>query len=127
MKLNTAEAEVRVQSIEHVIDTGDLSTAPSGQVERNGVAEVVLQTDRMLALDAFVDVPSSGRFVLLDGYTIAGGGIISMDGYADQRQLTTVRATNIQRVEHAVSVDARARRNGPRGWCFMADRTVGIR
>jgi bifunctional enzyme CysN/CysC len=112
MKLNTAEAEGRVQSIEHVIDTGDLSTAPSGQVERNGVAEVVLQTDRMLALDAFVDVPSSGRFVLLDGYTIAGGGIISMDGYADQRQLTTVRATNIQRVEHAVSVDARARRNG---------------
>ena len=115
MKLNTAEAEVRVQSIEHVIDTGDLSTAPSDQVERNGVAEVVLQSDRILALDAFVDVPSSGRFVLLDGYTIAGGGIISMEGYADQRQLTTVRASNIQRVEHAVSVDARARRNGHMG------------
>ena len=115
MKLNTAEAEVRVQSIEHVIDTGDLSTAPSDQVERNGVAEVVLQTDRMLAIDAFVDVPSSGRFVLLDGYTISGGGIISMEGYADQRQLTTVRASNIQRVEHAVSVDARARRNGHMG------------
>jgi len=115
MKLNTAEAEVRVQSIEHVIDTGDLSTAPSDQVERNGVAEVVLQTDRMLAIDAFVDVPSSGRFVLLDGYTISGGGIISMEGYADQRQLTTVRASNIQRVEHAVSVDSRARRNGHMG------------
>ncbi|MBT4710162.1 MAG: adenylyl-sulfate kinase [Alphaproteobacteria bacterium] len=112
IKLNTAEAEVRVQSIEHVIDTGDLSTAPSDQVERNGVAEVVLQSDRMLAIDEFIDVPSSGRFVLLDGYTIAGGGIISMDGYADQRQLTTVRASNIQRVEHAISADARARRNG---------------
>ena len=112
MKLNTAEAEIRVQSIEHVIDTGDLSTAPSDQVERNGVAEVVLQSDRMLALDAFIDVPSSGRFVLLDGYTIAGGGFLSMEGYADQRQLTTVRASNIQRVEHAVSADARARRNG---------------
>ena len=112
MKLNTAQAEVRVQSIEHVIDTGDLSTAPSDQVERNGVAEVVLQSDRMLAIDEFVDVPPSGRFVLLDGYTIAGGGIISMDGYADQREVTTVRASNIQRVEHAISVDARARRNG---------------
>ena len=112
MKLNTAEAEIRVQSIEHVIDTGDLSTAPSDQVERNGVAEVVLRSDRLLAIDEFVDVPSSGRFVLLDGYTIAGGGIISMEGYADQRQLTKVRSSNIQRVEHAVSVDARSSRNG---------------
>jgi bifunctional enzyme CysN/CysC len=112
MKLNTAEAEIRVQSIEHVIDTGDLSTAPSDLVERNGVAEVVLQSDRMVALDEFVDVPAGGRFVFLDGYTIAGGGIISMEGYADQRQLTTVRSTNIQRVEHAVSTDARSKRNG---------------
>ena len=38
-----------------------------------------------------------------------------MEGYADQRQLTTVRASNIQRVEHAVSADARARRNGHMG------------
>jgi bifunctional enzyme CysN/CysC len=115
MKLNTAESDVRVQSIEHVIDTGDLSTTTSAKVERNGVAEVVLQSDRMLAIDEFVDVPSSGRFVLLDGYTIAGGGIISMEGYADQRQLTTVRSSNIQRVEHAVSTDARAKRNGHMG------------
>ena len=115
MKLNTAEAEIRVQSIQHVIDTGDLSTTPSGLVERNGVAEVVLRSDRILALDEFADAPAGGRFVLLDGYTIAGGGIISMEGYADQRQLTTVRSTNIQRVEHAVSTDARSRRNGHAG------------
>ena len=115
MKLHTAEAEVRVQSIEHVIDTGDLSTAPSDLVRHNDVADVVLLADRMLSLDAFADLPATGRFVLLDGTNIAGGGIISMEGYADQRRLTTVRASNIQRVEHAVSVDARARRYGHSG------------
>lgn len=115
IKLNTTEAEVRVQEIEHVIDTGDLSITRSDRVECNSVAEVVLRADRMLALDEFVDSPPTGRFVLVDGYDISGGGIISMEGYADQRHLITVRASNIQRVEHAISIDARARRNGHKG------------
>jgi bifunctional enzyme CysN/CysC len=69
----------------------------------------------MLALDEFANSPLTGRFVLVDGYDIAGGGIISMDGYADQRDLTTVRASNIEWVEHAVPIDARTRRNGHLG------------
>ena len=112
LKLGTAEAQVRVQAIERVIDTGDLSSAAATEVKHSAVAEVILQADRMLALDEFVNSPLTGRFVLVDGYDIAGGGIVSMDGYADQRQLITVRASNIRRVEHAVSADARARRNG---------------
>ena len=115
MKLNSAEAEVRVQEIEHVIDVGDLSTVASDRVERNAVAEVVLRADRMLSLDEFAAVPATGRFVLVDDYDISGGGIISMEGYADQRHLITVRASNIQKVEHAISDDARAHRNGHSG------------
>ena len=115
LKLATAEAQVRVQAIEHVVDTGDLSTAASDKVERNAVAEVILQADRVLALDEFTSAPLSGRFVLVDGYDIAGGGIISMAGYADQRQALTVKSRNITWTEQAVSVEARARRNGHRG------------
>lgn len=115
LKLGAAEANVRVQAIERVIDTGDLSTAAATEVRHSAVAEVILQADRMLALDEFVNSPITGRFVLVDGYDIAGGGIVSMEGYADQRQLITVRASNITRVEHAVSADARARRNGHQG------------
>ena len=115
LKLATSAAEVRVQTIERVVDVGDLSSAPSQRVGRNAVAEVILQADRMLALDAFSDLPRTGRFVLVDGNDIAGGGIVSMEGYADQRHLITVRASNIQRVEHTVTIDARARRNGHMG------------
>ena len=115
LKLATAEANVRVQAIERVIDTGDLSTAAATEVPHSAVAEVILQADRMLALDEFASSPLTGRFVLVDGYDIAGGGIVSMEGYADQRSLITVRASNITRVEHAVSAEARARRNGHRG------------
>jgi len=115
LKLNTTEAQVQVQKIEAVIDTGDLSSAAASQVERNQVAEVVLRSRRMVALDAFNDMPATGRFVLVDDYDIAGGGIISMEGYADQRQLITQRSTNIVKAEQGVSDDERARMNGHRG------------
>jgi len=85
LKLGTLEAQVTVQSIERIIDTSDLSNSSAPQVERNQVAEVILRARRMLALDSFIDFPSTGRFVLVEKFDIAGGGIISMEGYADQR------------------------------------------
>ena len=112
IKLNTIDVPVVVQSIKHVIDTGDLSERQTTTVERNAVAEVTLRSEKLLALDSFSTSARTGRFVLIDGYDIAGGGIISMQGYADQRQAVTVRATNITRVDHDVSDEARARRNG---------------
>ena len=115
IKLGTLEAPVTVQSIESIIDTSDLSNTSSHQVERNQVAEIVLRSRRMLALDEFTKAPKSGRFVLIDKYDISGGGIISMEGYADQRSLITSRATNITRVEQGITEEARTFRNGHRG------------
>jgi len=115
LKLGTLEAPVSVQSIERIIDTTDLSNAAAVEVTRNQVAEVVLRSRRMLALDEFADFPKTGRFVLVDRYDIAGGGIISMEGYADQRDLITSRSTNITRVEDGVTAEARAFRNRHKG------------
>ncbi|GJL88226.1 MAG: adenylyl-sulfate kinase [Minwuia thermotolerans] len=115
MKLANAEARVTVQSIDRVIDTGDLSHVQSDRVERNAVAEVTIRSRQMLALDEFRHNQKTGRFVLVDGFDIAGGGIISMEGYADQRSLITVRATNVTKVEAAIGPDERHKRNGHKG------------
>ncbi len=115
MKLATCEAQVDVQTIEQIIDTTDLSESGAEQVERNQVAEIVLRSKRMLAVDEFTALPRTGRFVLTDGYDIAGGGIISMDGYADQRDLVTQRSTNITKVEQGISNEERWRKNGHAG------------
>lgn len=115
LKLNTTEVPVEVQEIRHIIDTGDLSELNSDQVERNAVGEVVLRTDTIVSLDDFGELSRTGRFVLVDGYDIAGGGIISMEGYADQRQMMTIASSNIQRVEHSLTDETRAARNGHRG------------
>lgn len=119
LKLGTHEAPVEVQSIDRVIDIDDLAmtetAAGDAVIERNGVGEVVLRSRAMLALDEFSDNRRSGRFVLVDGYDIAGGGIISMRGYPDQRQLITSRSSNLFAVDDGVSTDSRQQRNGHKG------------
>ncbi|MDA5192446.1 adenylyl-sulfate kinase [Govanella unica] len=115
MKLNTSEVQVTVQAITKVIDTDDLSSAASSRVERNSVAEVTLRARKMIALDDYSTLAETGRFVLVDNYDIAGGGIISMDGYADQRKLVTRASSNIQRVEHRITTDMREERHGHAG------------
>ncbi|MEE2980598.1 MAG: adenylyl-sulfate kinase [Pseudomonadota bacterium] len=120
IRLNTFEALVEVQDIERVIDTNDLAAHDSkpghiDEVARDGIAEVVLRTREILALDEFTANPLTGRFVLVDGYDIAGGGIINMEGYPDQRDLDTVVGTNLTAVEHHISQDVRTARNNHRG------------
>ncbi len=115
LKLGTSEARVRVEAIERVIDTDDLSGRPADHIARHGAGEVILRADRLLALDPFDANPATGRFVLIEDYLPVGGGIVSMEGYPDQRQLVTRRATNIHAVGHAVTREARIARNGHRG------------
>ena len=115
LRLGTAAVEVEVQSIDRVIDPdkpdAQDETGILDEVGRNGIAEVVLRSCAMLALDAFTANPRTGRFVLADGNEIAGGGLISMEGYPDQRALITGRSSNVAIIDHGVSRAARARRN----------------
>lgn len=115
LKLHTLSTPVVVESIERVIDTGDLSHNEAASVHKHDVAEVVLRARRLLALDAYDDIPRLGRFVLVDRYDVAGGGIISMEGYPDQRELVTMRSTNITAVETGISEQMRITQNGHKG------------
>ena len=115
LKLGTMETPVTVERIERVIDTDTLASTSATRIERNGAGEVVLRAKRMLALDEHETSPATGRFVLIDNYLPVGGGLVSMEGYADQRNLITVRSTNVTAVGHSVPAEARAARNGHKG------------
>ena len=81
----------------------------------SGVIEVVLRVPQIVALDPFDANPITGRILVYDDDELVGGGVLSMKGYADQRDLITVRATNLQWVEHRVDGATRAERNGHQG------------
>jgi bifunctional enzyme CysN/CysC len=114
----TQEAMVTVQSIERVIDTQDLKKEEeAAEVQRNEVAEVTLRARQLLPLDPYTENFRTGRLVIYEGYDIAGGGMISMEGYPDQRE-NAPKAQNIYEVEHLLSADCRASRNGHTGGVF---------
>ena len=115
LKLGTSEARVQVEAIEQVVDTSVLQAANANAVPRDAVADVILRSQSMLALDPSDRNPRTGRFVLAEGYDIVGGGLIDMDGYPDQRALITRRSTNITTVDYSVTEEMRMARNGHRG------------
>ncbi len=110
LKLATAEHLIEVEKVERVIDVTDLASVANDVVERNAVAEVVLRARSPLALDAFVDNPRTGRFVLVDGYDIVGGGVVSSDGL-ELRCAPSHVASDITAVSHKVTPLARQQAN----------------
>lgn len=78
LKLVTQEVECEIYSITKVVDATTLAaTEDAGQVNTNDVAEVIIRTKREICFDEFRNNPVTGRFVLVDGYEICGGGIVS--------------------------------------------------
>jgi bifunctional enzyme CysN/CysC len=80
LKLATARVPVRLEAITRVIDASDLKTSEGKDyIERHDVAECTLKMTRAAAFDIAEDMAATGRFVIVDGYEIAGGGIILRD------------------------------------------------
>ena len=115
IRLATQESPVVVQAIEGVRDLETLELSGGARIERNGIGEVLLHAPQTLALDDHRDNATSGRFVLVDGHVVVGGGLVRLDGCPDQRQLLVRRSTNVSEVQHTVGRDERARRNGHAG------------
>jgi bifunctional enzyme CysN/CysC len=111
LKLATAEHQVEVQTIERVIDTADLASRSADAVVAGDIAEVVLRTRATLAVDDSKILPRTGRFVLVDGYDVAGGGTVTFDGHARVRREGIV-STNVPRVEGRIGLAERWRVNG---------------
>jgi bifunctional enzyme CysN/CysC len=115
LRLLSREVPVTVQEISALYDVEKLTNNPSDEVPYNGIADVVLRSQTMLALDQIDDNPHTGRFVLTDGVNLVAGGTISMQGYPNQRDLVTPRSSNLTEVEHKVTAEVRHQRNGHRG------------
>jgi len=78
LRLGTQQAEARLVSIQRTLDAVTLDPQPGGvsEVRRHEVAEVTLRVRRPVAFDLGGRIPSLGRFVLMRGRRIAGGGVI---------------------------------------------------
>ncbi len=78
LKLATGRASLYLKDVVHVMDASELTTEQNKtQIERNDVAECILQTMKPIAMDLNDDSAPTGRFVVIDDFEIAGGGIVT--------------------------------------------------
>lgn len=78
LKLVTQETECEIAAINKVIDASTLfSNDNAKEVNTNEVAEVMIKTKDKICFDEFRNNHVTGRFVIVDGYDISGGGIIN--------------------------------------------------
>jgi bifunctional enzyme CysN/CysC len=114
LKLGTAAVPVQLQKINKVIDASELDhTLEKQSVGRHEVADVILELRQPVAFDLSSDCEATGRFVLVDGYDVAGGGIITA-GVADELRdfRAEARTRDFNWVEGGVTVADRTRRYG---------------
>lgn len=116
IRLTTREIECEVATIHRIIDTTDLDQQQGGtSVAKNQVAEVTLRTKTPIAFDLSSSFESTGRFVLVDDYDIAGGGIVTEFGHDEQELLREeARQRDFAWLRGEVSSEDRARHYGHR-------------
>ncbi len=119
LKLATQEVECEIASIEKIIDASTLETVvrdgDQNYVGRHEVAELTLRTKRPIAFDAHSEIVSTGRFVVVDGFEVAGGGIVADDIYPKRTADSLHKSGNIYWSHGKVTPQQRALRNGHSG------------
>ena len=116
LRVATKEVDCEVASIHRIIDTMDLAQQQgSNTVNKNQVAELTLRTKTPVAFDLSASFEATGRFVLVDEYDIAGGGIITELVHDDQEFLREeARRRDFAWVKGEVTVEDRAQQYGHR-------------
>jgi bifunctional enzyme CysN/CysC len=119
LKLATQEVDCEIESIEKVIDASTLETLSRKEKElfvgRHEVAELTLRTKRPVAFDVHSEIISTGRFVIVDGFEVAGGGIVAADNYPKRSSEGHHKSDNIYWSHGKVTAEQRSRRNGHPG------------
>ncbi|MGQ0809662.1 MAG: GTP-binding protein [Nitrospiraceae bacterium] len=116
LRLATREVECDVAAIHRIIDTTNLDQNVSGTtVGKNQVAELTLRCKAPVAFDFSSSFETTGRFVLVDDYDIAGGGIITELVHDEQEVLREeARQRDFAWVKGEVGAEDRANQYGHR-------------
>jgi bifunctional enzyme CysN/CysC len=116
LKLATQEVECSIESIQKVIDASTLETIsrpePEDCVRRHEVGELTLHTRKPIAFDIHADIIPTGRFVIVDGYNVAGGGIIAEDNYPRRTHDAHNKSDNIYWSHGKITQTQRELRSG---------------
>ncbi|MBF0523073.1 MAG: adenylyl-sulfate kinase, partial [Candidatus Omnitrophica bacterium] len=113
MKIGCSKTKVALEEVIKCLDASSLEEKNKASVERNDAAECVFKLDQAAAFDTVDEQNALCRFVLVDQYNIAGGGIIMEALHDDQEDLREkLFERNYHWIKSEISVDERVVRYG---------------
>lgn len=111
LKSGSIKTTCRLESVARVLDASNLKTSEKKSVDRHEVAECIFTLGKPIAFDLASINAKTSRFVLIDDYEIAGGGIITEglpDAFSDMQEQVMTR--NIHWNKSSISREQRATR-----------------
>jgi bifunctional enzyme CysN/CysC len=128
LKLHTSAQPVRIHKLLKVLDASELNgELVKQEIGRHDVADVILETRQPVAFDLTSESETTGRFVIVDGYDVAGGGIITAAVPDDQDNLRSeARLRDFSWIHGSVSAEDRAKRFGHRPALVMFVGKAGV-
>ena len=75
---------------------------------RHEVAELTIRTKRPMAFDNHTEIVPTGRFVIVDGFEVSGGGIMAEDEYPKRTSDGLHKSNNIYWSHGKVTAKQRA-------------------
>jgi phosphoadenosine phosphosulfate reductase len=76
VRIGMAERRGRIETIDNVIDPGELAKETPGELARSHIGEIEIELAQPVGADVYVQNPRTGRLVLDVAGRIAGGGLI---------------------------------------------------
>jgi len=115
LKLATQEVEARLVRVERLMDSATLTPLNENRLNigRNEVAELVWRARQPLAFDNSDVVQETGRFIVVQGGRIGGGGVIFGAQY--EPVANAVRSAHLSWTDDPISAEARIDHFGHRG------------
>ena len=128
LKLTTQEVPCEVVEFKKVTDASTLETLKGQEyLAKNDVAEVTLRTATPVVFDLFGSIPTTGRFVLVDGYDVCGGGIITTyTPNKTDRLRDEVRHRDFHWLKSDIKLEERAYRNGHQSTLILIVGSSGV-
>ena len=128
LKLGTAKVGVKLEEVKLVLDASTLERVQKDKIERYDVAECILRTDKPIAFDLAHEINQTSRFVIVDNYQIAGGGIIH-EALRDERSKIRdmVLLRNMKWIKSKISPEERAEKYNQKSSLVLITGKEGMR
>ncbi|MBT3690788.1 adenylyl-sulfate kinase [Candidatus Woesearchaeota archaeon] len=118
LKLNSQEIPCEVYEVQGVIDSNTLEQIPGKDfLSKHDVGNIIIKTKKPIVYDPFNEIPTNGRFVLVDELQVSGGGIIekSSKEIKERRVIETSKEVSVVPKSSLIEPKDRHKKQGHKG------------